>query len=104
MATTVNLGGRDLMVLPLNLRNLRELTRDGRFEALALPEGKPTAAYYEALVAICVAAIQRTHHEVDAAWIEENTTIDDLSALVGVVLAASGLKSKEARDPEPPSP
>lgn len=103
MARTVRIGEKDLRVLPLNLKALKALAKDGHLEKLSSVGEIPNADQMDSVVAFITSALSRATPDITPEWVEENVTIDRLTEVLTVVMEEAGFKAK-ASGPNAESP
>jgi hypothetical protein len=99
----VNVGGRELIIPPLNLRALRKLKE--KIKLLEKMNTVPGEEEIDALLDIVTSAVQRNYPEITRDNLEDLVDLANLQEVVPAVLAASGLvRRKEAAPGEAVSP
>ena len=93
--TKITLGGRDFMIEPLRLGQLRAL-----LDALADLNGKTGGAVIDAAARVIQAGLQRAMPDLTLdAVLELEATMDEVTAAVAVILAAAGLRQAGVAGP-----
>ena len=109
MSTRVDIGSEAFEIAPLNLGQIRGLTRERHFERIAgmlraaAEHRDPTAeeadAYLGSVVALCAVALGR-----DEAWVESHVHREEAASIVHAVLKASGMQQEGDGGPNARSP
>ena len=99
---TITMGGRDWLVPPLTLGQLRRLMPKVRqLTEIGASMGETQIGV---LVEIVAAALQRNYPEATAEMVENLLDLGNASAVLNAVLTGSGLKPGGAPAGEPPAP
>ena len=99
---TIAMGGRDWLVPPLTLGQLRRLMPKVR--QLSEIGGSMGDAQISVLVEIVAAALQRNYPEATAEMVENLLDLGNASAVLNAVLTGSGLKLRDSRLGEAAAP
>jgi hypothetical protein len=99
---TIAMGGRDWLVPPLTLGQLRRLMPKVRqLTEIGASMGEAQIAV---LVEIVATALQRNYPDATAEMVENLLDLGNASAVLNAVLTGSGLKLRDARVGEAPAP
>ncbi len=88
--TTVNIGGRDLLVPSLSVGQFKRFTLDGTLAKVRAINDTPTVEEIDAMVTIVLAAIQRAQPEVDRQWLEDNFDFRAMPEVATALWGAQG--------------
>lgn len=86
---TVQVGGRDIEVLPLNLKSLKQvlpMVRSMRVPA----EGDSVEGGIDQMLSLVEVLLKRGNPDITRDWLEENLSVAELMPLLQKVMAASG--------------
>lgn len=97
---SIKIGGRDLAVLPLNLRTLKvtlpllNTLRAGGIEDIG--------AQVDAILDMALPALSRSNVGITRDWLEEQITVDRIPEILRVIAEASGLKASAPGEAQSP--